>query len=213
MALSRLTFRGCWFGAWLGVSACAAAPPPAPSRPVSASRPAPRELADAPFAQVSADSQFVRFSLPDVRGWKRLREDTWFTVQHSQSHSRLEFKLWKQGELVDAADCEAQALLWKPELARPKQPPLETQSGEWPPGYRGHVTAYAVAQGDDSVQGTVYAASALLRECFVLRFVSEASGLGSREVVAERLAVVVNEVLPSLRRVAVDERVRRERRE
>jgi hypothetical protein len=197
----------------LACAACATAelPPPNVPAPVSTER-ASLQLQDAAWREVRVDSQRLSVALPTARSWNVVHADTWFTVQHRPTQSRLEFKAWSQGTLVDAADCEAQALLWKPALRRPSEAALETLNGGWPKDYRGSAKVYAVAVGENSVDGAIHLAAASFRECFVLRFTTHAAGKDAREAVAERLALVVDKLLPTIRVVGVDQRVEREHR-
>lgn len=209
----------------LGICHCAPAQPE-PASPVAASpraaslqvRSAPPASLDGPARSVRVATQALRFELPDALRWRAVKQDTWTAFEHAATRSHLEFKRWHQGELVDARDCEAQALLWKPALVRPAGAPFERRAGVWPAGYRGELAVYVSQQGSELV-GEVRLYSAQLRECFAVYFTTRQALQGDdagdqdepRRAVAERLAVIAERVVPSFAALDVDQRVRRAR--
>jgi hypothetical protein len=95
---------------------------------------------------------------------------------------------------VSSDRCAAQSALWRPDLAPPNGPQVETQRGDEvidaPPSYRTAVSVRSWAEGD--VWHTQLTASgAALRECFtyVYRTRAPRSPLG-RAVIEQRLNVM-----------------------
>lgn len=140
-------------------------------------------------------SQSLLLLLPEATRWQGQREGTYYRAVHLDTASELWVKRWRQGELVNAEQCAAQSLLWRPELAGPNESPVQTSIARVttiPPGYRTRIDVQVWEDGE-TWRGQLTASGASIRDCFayVYRTRAPRSPLG-RAVVQQRIDVMQN---------------------
>lgn len=163
-------------------------PPPNPTPGASLA-----PLTAATFSQRLAPEQSLALALPEASLWQMRNEGTYTRAAHAETASELWVKRWRQGEVVSAANCEAQSLLWRPELGAPSElhaPSSSTPILHAPADYHTHVDVRIWADGE-TWRGQLTATGAAIRECFayVYRTRAPRSALG-RAVVEQRLGVM-----------------------
>ena len=160
---------------------------------------------------VTLRGQGLRFALPDARRWRRANtseKDTWWKAEHQSTASRLSLRRWNRRQLSDAADCRADAaILWGATLRQHQGDRIAKFELEAPAGYPMRVSAHTHTQGA-RVEGTLSAFSARLRTCIAIIYQTSANGRRGAALVGRRLAYLTDRVLPSLREVNIEDRIK-----
>lgn len=214
MADHRLTHSAVrrWFTwGWVGlVTACST------TRPIP-SAPAPKTeephlvaaLPDAGWVAVQARSMAVSLLLPDAKHWSAAPRDSWWRVAHETTNSVLELKRWRAGGLVRPRDCEAQAVLWRPELRRADEPLVDQRRLVTESELELAVWVHVAQNLDGSTSGHVRGYGASLRECVTVVFTTTASGHNAPALVAQRLQLISDGLVPSITPIHVEQRIER----
>ncbi len=155
----------------------------------------------------------VSLLLPDAQRWRAAPRDSWWSIAHEPTHSVLELKRWRADGLVRPDDCEADAMLWRPELRDAGKPVVEERRFMTEAEVEFALRVHAEAGHDGSTRGRVHAHGASLRECLSFVFTTRAVGGDAPAIVAERLQLVADHVVPSLMPLRVEQRVERIRRQ
>src|SRR4030095_6641264 len=88
---------------------------PAPRRRPPPEKPA--ELDDRDWEMVRSLRHSLELPLRPRTGWTLDdKTDPWFVARHSSTTSELRARTWTAPRLVQPAECEAQARLWRPDL-------------------------------------------------------------------------------------------------
>lgn len=177
----------------LALAACSPSAIPAKSGPPSQ----PAAFAETDFGRYQSARLGFSFTLPDGRSW-RIDDDrsAWMVTTHEATSSRLRIR----------ASTERSALSREACLARSDDVPdlddaividdrVEPLTGEeasvW---IRAAIRPHA-----DAIEGIVVASAVSLRRCLVLIYQTRAHGESAPEAIADRLALVADTVVPSLR--------------
>ncbi len=173
-------------------------------------------LLDVGWRTVLLRTQALTLALPEATSWRTLTGDTWWTAEHAASNSRLRLKAWRESQLADTQDCERQARLWRSDLLRPAQEEIVSQRTQVLADYQADVVVFSRSLSADAalqqVLGAVLVFGADVRNCLALEFRTEASGALASRVIADRLALISEQVLPKIRRQTIDDRVERRQR-
>src|SRR5690606_30831809 len=159
---------------------------------VSNATPSPAPLVDAAWRAYALPSHSLRVYLPEGQHWTSGVDGTFWRANHEATGSTLLVKRWREGRLVDARDCEQQALLWKPVMQRPKSVALQNSRLQTLGDYYSDASTYIDAeQKAGLVRGTLIAHGASVRDCFSFWFSTQANvSPQSAEVVEARLKVM-----------------------
>ncbi|MDX2053013.1 MAG: hypothetical protein SFV15_11510 [Polyangiaceae bacterium] len=165
---------------------------------------------EAHFSLRSAPSGEYQVALPDARGW-RLRAHTgpWFALAHPATRSELWLRTWRASRLATLEDCfmEVHSMASQvPELDQPGAA-LQLEEVSLPTGFRG-----ALSLAEAERQGSVFARARLVAvkpgQCFVGVYLTEEQGAGALRKVFERLTVMADHTLRTVRFSTIDERAR-----
>lgn len=201
------------FSFLLAGAACAGAAPVIEPEVEPPPPPPQLTIADAAWKTVLLSQFGLWLPLPEAASWRRLETDSWWAAKHGPTGSVLEVKRWNQRELVDTADCERQARLWRPDLEQlQRQETIVEDTTAEVAGYRARVIVLSRgsrgnAAALDNTLGAVLVFGANVRSCLSLRFRTRALGKGSPEIVAARMALVSEALLPKVRLREIDARV------
>lgn len=198
--------------ALLLLAGCSASPKPAaPARePPPAVSAAPNERGfGGRLARVEVRSQGVTLLLPDSSGWQGQTAGTWSVLSHDATGSRLYLKQWRAARLVRPDECLTQARLGQPAMIfLHDEEIVERRKVTTPPGFSGDVVV-AVREVGGELHGYAELSAAGIGRCLVGVFQTVTRGSGREEEVADRLAVIVENVFGQARTRVVEDRVAR----
>ncbi|WP_437294260.1 hypothetical protein [Sorangium sp. So ce426] len=184
------------------VPACAPAPaaPPGPPRPAPPAQAA-STLDDGELGEYRSDRFDLRLPLPDARGFRvEDGEGPWLVATHAASSTSLLVRTWREDGRASRAACEARARLWR-DLPRPGEGLTAAERRiDVPEGFD-TVVAIGVADSPPGapIDGFAVAFGGSGRRCFAFVAETRAAGPSAEQLVAERLAVVVEISLGGLR--------------
>jgi hypothetical protein len=145
----------------------------------------------------------MSIGLPDGAAWKiDDHRSGWLRAEHPGTRSTFALRFWSEADNVTRKGCYARAREWDPEL-----PDLEAQAliddrmRPWL-GFRDARVAVGVAVRPGSAPATggfVVAIVGDVRRCALAAFRTEAEGAAAQDEVADRLVVVSDRVLPSMK--------------
>jgi hypothetical protein len=131
-------------------------------------------------------------------------------ARHAATRSELVARTWRAARLVNKDDCERQARLWRPEI--PDVPPdsvLETRRIDAPPGFTTELRVGAAPLAlTREIRGYALAFGTMVGRCYALVYTTIDGGAGAEASVGRRLAVVADEIVPQVRFLSIEERVR-----
>ncbi len=151
----------------------------------------------------------VSLLLPDAKHWSAAPRGSWWGVAHEASNSVLQLKRWRAGGLVRPRDCEAQAVLWRPELRRAEGPVVDQRRLLTESEVELEVWVHVEPGSDGTTSGHVRGYGASLRECLTVVFTTTASGGDAPAWVAQRLQLISDRLMPSITPIQVEQRVER----
>lgn len=164
-------------------------------------------LAPSAMAESFDDGAFGRYEsrrfgfsigLPDGRAWRiDDRTTSWLRASHEKTGSLLRARAWDESRAVSREVCLDEARKLDPSLPILEQL-LEDRLqnvGET----SAHIQAAVQREDDGNLRGDVLVFGVSLRRCFVLAYESRATGPSAEQILAERLAVITDAVVPSLR--------------
>jgi hypothetical protein len=183
--------------------ACGSAPQPAAevAPAVSASPPSAKSFDGAPWATFHSKRFELSLRLPDGPAWRiDDHRSPWLRATHEGTRSKIALRSWREEENVTRAACYARARGWDPNLpdldaARLLDDgvrPLDAQSARV-------VVGLAVRADAPSIGGFVLAIVGEVRRCLLVAFQTEADGPTSEGQVADRLAIVADRLLPTIK--------------
>lgn len=175
--------------------------------PLSNATASPAPLVDAAWRAYSLPSHSLRIYLPEGQHWTSHVDGTFWRARHEATDSTLLVKRWREGRLVDARDCEQQALLWKPVMQRPHVVALQDSRLQTLGGYHAHASTYIDTEPKAGlIQGTLIAHGASVRDCFSFWFSTRANvSPQSAEVVRTRLQLMYRALQRLERNTAADQ--------
>ncbi|WP_437324304.1 hypothetical protein [Sorangium sp. So ce381] len=184
------------------VPACAPAPaaPPEPPRPAPPAQAA-STLGDGELGEYRSERFDLRLPLPDARGFRvEDGEGPWLVATHAASSTSLLVRTWREDGRASRAACEARARLWR-DLPSPGEGLTAAERRiDVPEGFD-TVVAIGVADTPPGapIDGFAVAFGGSGRRCFAFIAETRAAGPSAEQLVAERLAAVVEISLGGLR--------------
>jgi hypothetical protein len=189
--------------------ACSAAPP---KEVAPAAKPVATPAASNPQSRwgvVELASLPGTVTLYDPGRWRPAAGETFSTLEHPPSRSRLALRTWRAAPDVRPAQCEAEARLVRPDLPQVDQESiLDSRRIDAPREFHGTLVVGVEPMRDGSTHGFALAVSATVGRCFVLCFETIAQGADAPVSVADRLHEAVEGIIPSVELRGVEERVR-----
>lgn len=186
----------------LSSGACGAVPPaiaPAPSAGPVVSAPA--ALGSTKIGTFRSERFELDLPLPDGRTW-RIDDHSgpWLSATHTATSSALIGRTWTEEGRVTHARCEQRARLWK-QLPEPLADHLiEQRTIDAPAGFDTTVQVAVVPGSGPAapVSAHVLAFGGHAHRCFAYVYTTTASGALAEQVVAERLATMVQRSLSAV---------------
>lgn len=214
MADARLAIAVAAALAGCGSGSQAPLPPPT-SAPAPSAAPPPAgsgaELPSTGWGSARSARQSVELSLPDRDGWHVDDAATaWFSARHPVTRSELLLRTWRAARTVKRDECEAQARLWRPSIPpAPEESVIERRMVAAPEGWSTElVVGVGPAPTPGELQGFALAFGVTVGRCYALLYTTLDSGRGAEVTIARRLGVIADEVVPSVRFLSIDDRVR-----
>jgi hypothetical protein len=194
------------------VGCAAASSAPEPVRKARARSPAqqmlPSELTDAGWVSVESRRQSLVLALPMREAWRiDDAREPWFLARHAATGSELRLRTWPAPRQVRADECQAQARLWRPSIPPIRDEAVVTRKLSAPEAFAGEIIV-GVEPGGDGLEGHVLAFGATVGRCYAAIFTTRASGPGSEDTLGRRLVLIVEAVLPRVRLLGVEDRVK-----
>ncbi|HEX6764316.1 MAG TPA: hypothetical protein VF103_02535 [Polyangiaceae bacterium] len=151
-------------------------------------------------------------ALYDPKRWRSVDGGSFTLLEHAPSRSTLAVRVWHAARLVRPGDCEADARLARPSLPRiDPDSIIDSRPLDVPSEFHGSLVVGVDPTPQGSTHGYALAIGAAIGRCYALAFETTADGPDAAVVVAERLRVAADHIVPSLALRNVDERVRPER--
>jgi len=173
--------------------------------------PAPTPSAPAPLASFQGtrwgtfhSKRFeLTLGLPDGSAWKiDDHRSPWLRAVHAPTRSKLAVRSWNEEQNVTRQACYTRAREWDPELPDLETSPLiEDQTRTLLKNQDARVAVGVTSRGAPTpvTGGFVVAIVASIRRCLLMAFQTEADGPTAQDEVADRLALVSERLLPSLK--------------
>jgi hypothetical protein len=141
--------------------------------------------------------------LPDGATWKiDDHRSGWLRATHEPTHSALLLRTWAEDSNVTRKACYARAREWEPRLPDVDAAPLIDDKTRPLLGSRdARVAVGVLVRGGPApvTGGFVVAIVGDVRRCAVVAYQTEASGQLAEDEVADRLAIVSDRLLPSMK--------------
>ena len=195
------------FGSLVLISACGSAPQPVASEP---SGPAAllesKSFDGTPWATFHSKRFELSLRLPDGPAWKiDDHRSPWLRASHEGTRSKIVLRSWREDENVTRGACYARARAWDaslPDLDASRLledavRPLDAQSARVIVGLAG--SSGAASAGGAPIEGFVLAIVGEVRRCLLLAYQTEAQGPAAEGDVADRLAIVADRLLPTIK--------------
>jgi hypothetical protein len=146
----------------------------------------------------------LSLGLPDGSTWKiDDHRSGWLRATHAPTRSALLVRAWSETENVTRKACYARARQWESGLPDLDAQPLIDDQMRSLLGYRdaARVAVGVLVRGgaEPATGGFVVAIVGEIRRCFLVAFQTEASGAAAQDEVADRLAIVSDRLLPSMK--------------
>jgi|SRR5579859_4829729 len=145
----------------------------------------------------------LSMGLPDGNAWKiDDHRSAWLRATHEPTHSALLVRTWAEDSLVTRKACYARAREWEPRLPDLDAAPLIDDKMRLLLGSRDARVAVGVvvrAGQPPSTGGFVVGIVGDVRRCAVVVYETEASGESAEDEIADRLAIVSDRLLPSMK--------------
>jgi hypothetical protein len=185
------------------VSACGSPPQPAaPAVPASSAPPPATSFDGMAWATFHSKRFELSLRLPDGPAWRiDDHRSPWLRATHDGTRSKIALRSWREDENVTRGACYARARGWDPSL-----PDLDA-SRVLDDGVRAMGTESArvvvglagTAAGAPSIGGFVLAIVGDVRRCLLVAYQTEAQGPAAEGDVADRLAIVAERLLPTIK--------------
>src|SRR5262245_42044886 len=146
----------------------------------------------------------LSLGLPDGSTWKiDDHRSAWLKATHAPTRSALLVRTWCETENVTRKGCYARAREWESSPPALDAQPLIDDQMRTLLGYRdaARVAVGVLVRGgaEPVTGGFVVAIVGEIRRCVLVAFQTEASGAAAQDEVADRLAIVTDRLLPSMR--------------
>jgi len=189
------------------MAACGSAPQPVAAEPAaeSAALPASKSFDGTAWATFHSKRFELSLRLPDGPAWRiDDHRSPWLRATHEGTRSKIVLRSWREDENVTRGGCYARARGWDPSLPDLDASrllddavrPLDAKSARVVVGLVGPA---AEAPGAAPVGGFVLAIVGDVRRCLLLAYETEASGSAAEGDVADRLAIVADRLLPTIK--------------
>jgi hypothetical protein len=203
MAYARVAFAA---GLAAVVVACAGAEP-MPAAAVEARVPAsnetPASFQGTKWGTFHSRRFEMSLGLPDGSAWKiDDHRSPWLRATHDATRSALLVRSWSEGDNVTRKGCYARAREWEPGLPDLDAEPLIDDRPRPLFGDRDARVAVGVrvrGGAEPVTGGFVVAIAGDIRRCVLVAFQTEAKGASAQDEVADRLVIVTDRLLPSMR--------------
>jgi hypothetical protein len=146
----------------------------------------------------------LTLGLPDGSAWKIDDHKTpWLRATHDATRSALLVRSWSESENVTRKACYARAREWESALPDLEAQPLIGDDLRTVLGYRdaARVAVGVLVRGgaEPATGGFVVAVVGEVHRCVLVAYQTEANGASAQDDVAERLAIVADRLLPSMK--------------
>ncbi len=190
------------------ISACGSAPQPgaSPAAPVPSAPAGSKSFDGTGWATFHSKRFELSLRLPDGPAWKiDDHRSPWLRATHEGTESKIVLRGWREDQNVTRGGCYARARGWDPSLPDLETSrllddavrPLDAQSARVVVGIAG-VTDPATSDAV-SVGGFVVAIVGEVRRCLLVAYETEARGPAAEGQVADRLAIVADRLLPTIK--------------
>jgi hypothetical protein len=184
------------------ISACGSLPEPAAQvAPAPAEPPSAKTFDGTAWATFHSKRFELSLRLPDGRAWRiDDHRSPWLRAAHEGTRSKIALRSWREDENVTRAGCYARARGWEPSL-----PDLEASrlldDGVRPlDSQNARVVVGLAGDGETpSVGGFVVAIVGEIRRCLLVAYETEAKGPAAEGEVADRLAIIADRLLPTVK--------------
>jgi hypothetical protein len=181
-----------------------------PSASASVSASASGDLPASGWGPVTSLRFSLVLKLPDRHSWQVDDQTSrWLTLRHRPSDSELRVRTWAAARLVRPEECEQQARLWRPEIPDPGgHTALDQRRLDKPSGYTTRAVAGVRPLGHTGeLEGFALAFGATIGRCYAFVYTTRARGAGADNAIADRLAVVMDGILPAVQARSIADRV------
>lgn len=169
------------------------------SEPVAPIQPA-ESFDDGAWGRYSSARFGFSMGLPDGRAWKiDDRTTPWLRATHEKTGSSLRARTFYEARAVSRETCleRARALdASLPILDELVEDRIQTIGGD---ETSAHLKAAVRRGSDGELRGYLLVSGVSIRRCFVLVFESRASGPRAEKILAERLAIATDGIVPAIR--------------
>jgi hypothetical protein len=189
-------------GALVFITACSGAPPHAAEvAPTAATPPLAKSFEGTSWATFHSKRFELSLRLPDGPAWRiDDHRSPWLRAAHEGTRSKIALRSWREDENVTRAACYARARGWDPSL-----PDLDT-ARLLDDGVRAVanqdarvVVGLGPAAEGPSIEGFVLAIAGDVRRCLLVAYQTDAVGPAAEGDVADRLAIVADRLLPTIK--------------
>ena len=183
------------------LSACGSAPLPAAQEVPSPPAPSSTTFEGTPWATFHSKRFELSLRLPDGPAWRiDDHRSPWLRATHEGTRSKIALRSWREEENVTRGACYARARAWDPSLPDLDASrvlddgvrPLDAQSARVVVGLAGTAET-------PSIGGFVLAIVGDVRRCLLVAYETEAKGPAAEGDVADRLAIVADRLLPTIK--------------
>jgi hypothetical protein len=146
----------------------------------------------------------LSLGLPDGSAWKiDDHRSSWLRATHETTRSALLVRSWNESENVTRKACYARAREWESGLPDLEAQPLVDDQMRTLLGFRdaARVAVGVLVRGgaEPATGGFVVAIVGEIRRCVLVAYQTEVRGATGQDEVADRLAIVTDRVLPSMK--------------
>ena len=185
------------------IAACGGASQPAAEAPPASSAVAPPSKTFDGAGWASFHSKRFELSLrfPDGPAWKiDDHRSPWLRATHEGTRSKIALRAWREEENVTRAACYPRARGWDPDLPDLDSARLLEDGARPVDGQNARVVVGldGVAEGAP-IGGFVLAIVGDVRRCFLVAYQTEAAGPTAEGDVADRLAIIAERLLASIK--------------
>jgi hypothetical protein len=185
------------------LTACGSASQPgAPAAPASSASPASTSFDGMGWATFHSKRFELSLRFPDGPAWKiDDHRSPWLRATHEGTQSKILLRTWREDENVTRGGCYARARAWDPSLPDLDASrllddgvrSLDSQNARVVVGLAGSAAAAP------TIGGFVLAIIGDVRRCLLLAYQTEAQGPAAEGDIADRLAIVADRLLPTIK--------------
>lgn len=210
MANARLKPFASVLSAALLFACTAPAPPPRAESPQAATvhfEPS-QSFSETGWGRVVSARFFVAFPLPDADQWRvDDASGRWLAAAHLPTKSMLWVRAWREGSVVNHRACEAVARGYRPDLFGRDESVLGDRRPLGAPAGFDTEVGFTVTRAKGALGAVAAASGARVRQCIVMVYATRAEGPDAENVVADRLAFIVDRVFARADSRTIDDRV------